>query len=78
MMYTSFMNGERPAAGMMAITKEMGEIPSNWLVYFATDDCDKTAEKAKSLGAHLAVPPSDIPEVGRFAVVRAIHMVGDS
>jgi predicted enzyme related to lactoylglutathione lyase len=46
----------------------MGEIPSNWLVYFATDDCDKTAEKAKSLGAHLAVAPCDIPEVGRFAV----------
>ena len=67
--YTSFKNGERPAGGMMTITKEMGEIPPNWLVYFAVDDCDKAVDKAKSLGAHVANPPTDIPEIGRFAVL---------
>jgi predicted enzyme related to lactoylglutathione lyase len=68
-MYTSFMNGERPAAGMLQITEEMGEIPPNWLVYFCVADCDQTADKAKKLGANVVVPPVDIPEVGRFAVV---------
>jgi predicted enzyme related to lactoylglutathione lyase len=68
MQYTSFMNGDRPAAGMFQITEEMGDVPSNWMVYFAVDDCDQTADKAKSLGANIIVPPQDIPDVGRFAV----------
>jgi predicted enzyme related to lactoylglutathione lyase len=68
--YTSYMNGERPAGGMMEINQEtMGDLPAHWMVYFAVDDCDKTAEKAKSLGANVVVAPQDIPEVGRFAVM---------
>lgn len=68
-MYTGFMNGERPAGGMMAITKEMGPMPPNWNQYFAVDDCDKTVDKAKSMGAHVLAGPQDIPEIGRFAVL---------
>jgi hypothetical protein len=68
--YTSFMNGERPAGGMMAITPEMGEgIPPHWMIYLAVEDCDATVKKAKSLGGKILVPPSDIPEVGRFATL---------
>jgi predicted enzyme related to lactoylglutathione lyase len=68
--YTSFMNGDRPAGGMMQIDpKTMGDVPTHWLVYFAVDDCDAAAEKAKSLGGNVVSPPRDIPEVGRFAVV---------
>lgn len=67
MMYTSFMNGDQPAAGMMEITKQMGPVPPNWMVYFATDDCDKTADKATTGGAKVLCPPTDIPGVGRFA-----------
>lgn len=67
-MYTSFANGERPAAGMMAITKEMGDMPTNWMQYFAIDDCDKGAAKIKQLGGQILVGPQDIPEIGRFAV----------
>jgi predicted enzyme related to lactoylglutathione lyase len=67
MNYTSFMNGDRPAGGMMAITKEMGEVPPHWMAYFAVEDCDKSAEKIKSLGGQILHGPQDIPEVGRFA-----------
>jgi predicted enzyme related to lactoylglutathione lyase len=69
MTYTSFMNGDRPAGGMMPIGKEMGQVPPHWSVYFSVNDCDKAVEKAKSLAAKILVPPTDIPGVGRFAVL---------
>jgi predicted enzyme related to lactoylglutathione lyase len=69
MTYTSFMNGDRPAGGMYKPTPEMGDIPPNWLTYFAVDDADATASKAKELGATITVPPKDIPDVGRFAII---------
>jgi uncharacterized protein len=70
MTYTSFINGERPAGGMYQPTPEMGEIPPNWLAYFAVDDTDAKVAKANELGATIVVPPMDIPEVGRFAVIQ--------
>lgn len=66
--YTSFMNGERPAGGMIPIQKEWGEVPPNWGVYFAVDDCDATCKKIEEAGGKVDNPPMDIPEVGRFAV----------
>jgi len=67
--YVIFNFGGRMAAGMMKIPKEWGPVPPHWLVYFAVDDCDETVEKAKRLGANVTVPPTDIPEVGRFAML---------
>jgi len=69
-MYTSFMAGDEPAGGMMAIQKEWGEVPPHWLVYFAVADCDQSTETAQGLGATVLVPPGDIAEVGRFSVVQ--------
>jgi len=70
MTYTLFVNGERRAGGMYKPTPEMGDIPPNWLAYFAVDDADAKVSKAKELGATIIVPPMDIPEVGRFAVIQ--------
>jgi len=67
--YTMFQNGDRGAGGMLQITPEMGPIPSNWLVYFAVDDCDAKVKKATELGAKVMKPADDIPGVGRFAIM---------
>jgi predicted enzyme related to lactoylglutathione lyase len=67
--YTMFKNGERGAGGMLQITPEMGPIPSNWLVYFAVDDCDAKVKKAAELGATVMKPADDIPGIGRFAIL---------
>jgi predicted enzyme related to lactoylglutathione lyase len=67
--YTMFQNGERGAGGMLQITPEMGPIPSNWLVYFAVDDCDAKVQKATDLGAKVMKPADDIPGIGRFAIL---------
>lgn len=68
--YTSFMNGDRPAAGMMQIQKEWGDVPPHWLTYFAVDDCDGAVKTAESLGGNVLNPPTDIPEIGRSAVLQ--------
>ena len=68
--YTMFANDGRPAGGMLQITPEMGKIPSNWVVYFAVDNCDATVEKAASLGGSVMKPADDIPNIGRFAILR--------
>ena len=67
--YTEFQLGERSIGGMMAMTPEWGDVPSHWLTYFAVAECDGTANKALKLGAQARVPPRDIPNVGRFAVL---------
>lgn len=67
--YTTFSNGERMAAGMLKMTEQWGDAPPHWAVYFAVANCDASAEKAKSLGGQIAVPPTDIPPIGRFAVI---------
>lgn len=67
--YVIFNHAGGMAGGMMKILKEWGPVPPHWIVYFAVDDCDKTVEKAKSLGAKVNREPTDIPEVGRFAML---------
>ena len=68
--YTLVKAGGDDVAGIMAITPEMGEVPPHWGVYFGVDDVDAAVEKAKSLGGNVLVPPQDIPEIGRFAVLQ--------
>ncbi len=67
--YTEINIGPIPIGGMLQLTGDMQGVPSNWSPYFAVDDCDATVEKAKSLGGQLYMPPTDIPNVGRFALI---------
>jgi hypothetical protein len=69
MIYTIFMNGAKPAAGMMKIDKNWGDVPPNWVVYFAVNDCDACVKEAASLGGDVLSPPTDVPGTGRFAVM---------
>ena len=70
MKYTIFKNdGPRGAGGMSVITPEMGAIPPHWRVFFAVEDCDAMTQKAIDLGATSIVPPTDIPNTGRFSII---------
>lgn len=68
--YTMVMVGERPNAGIMKTPKESGEAPPNWVVYFAVDDCDARMKKAESLGGKTLFGPTDVPQVGRMAMLQ--------
>jgi predicted enzyme related to lactoylglutathione lyase len=45
-------------------------MPPMWGCYVTVDDVDATAEQCKVLGGSVVMPPTDIPTVGRFAVLR--------
>lgn len=68
--YTELHRNGTPIGGLMRIPKEWGDVPPNWLTYFAVADVDAAAAKAKDLGGSAIVPPTDIPGTGRFAVLQ--------
>lgn len=53
-------------AGIMA--QQMPQQPHTWLPYVQVASADQAADKARRLGATIVVPPTDIPNVGRFAI----------
>lgn len=55
-----------PRAGIMK--QMMPGQPHAWLPYVQVANADASADKAKKLGATLIVPPTDIPNVGRFSI----------
>jgi uncharacterized protein len=60
----------RTIAGVMPRRPDMpAEVPDSWLVYFGSPDVDADVKKATDMGATALVPPTDIPEMGRFAVL---------
>jgi predicted enzyme related to lactoylglutathione lyase len=68
--YTAFLLDKKPVAGMYQLSKEMGDMPSHWLPYFAVEDCDQTSTKAQELSATVLQPPTNIPGTGRFSVLQ--------
>ena len=65
--YTSFMQDGIAVAGMMPRQPDMGDMPTDWRVYFSVHDTDAAAATAAALGGTVCVPPTDIPNIGRFA-----------
>lgn len=78
MAYTLFTTGERPVAGLMDLPEQARRMgaPSSWIGYISVADVDQAAARVKSLGGQEFVPPTDIPEVGRFAVVADPQQAG--
>ena len=60
---------EGDGGGMMGMPPGMEKSPSFWLAYIATADVDASAKKVTDLGGKVKMPPTDIPNIGRFAVV---------
>lgn len=69
MSYTLAKVGEERVAGIMSNQCSGGEIRPQWGVYITVDDVDATARKAEELGGKVLLPPTDIPNVGRFATL---------
>lgn len=67
--YMHIKNGEAFIGGIPPAAHRDPHIPPHWLAYFAVSDCDKTAARAKELGATFHLPPMTMENVGRFAVV---------
>lgn len=65
--YHLLKSGDKMRAGLMQPLDR--QTPPLWLPYVMVADCDASAAKAQGLGAQVMHPPTDIPDVGRFAVL---------
>jgi uncharacterized protein len=72
MNYTEIVVGDKHIGGMYQITEECGgsaDMPSRWMSYVSVDDLDDAVKRTEELGGKVCVPPTDIPNVGRFCVI---------
>jgi predicted enzyme related to lactoylglutathione lyase len=69
MVYNEIMVGDRAVGGIYQMGKEYGDAPSHWMAYVAVEDVDASAKRVEELGGKICVPPTDIPNVGRFCVI---------
>jgi predicted enzyme related to lactoylglutathione lyase len=67
--YTIWMAGQTQVGGLMALPPDAAGTPPHWLIYIGTPGVDATAEHAQRLGARVVKAATDIPNVGRFAVL---------
>lgn len=69
--YTLFGHGQASVAGAMDIPAHLraAGVPPHWDGYVHSDDVDAMAAKAVSLGGTVHLAPTDIPDIGRFAVL---------
>lgn len=63
--YAVWAAGDTPIGGVM----EYPPAPPHWMAHISVDDVDAAARRAEELGGRVQSPPSDIPNVGRFAIV---------
>src|SRR5215210_3691696 len=69
--YTMWTAGGTPLGGVMAAPS--GGAPPAWLAYIAVPDVDASVAQAQSLGARVLAPATNIPDVGRYAVLADPH-----
>ena len=56
--------------GIMATPAQAQGMPPMWGSYVTVADCDATAAQCQALGGKVCVAPTDIPNVGRFAMLQ--------
>jgi hypothetical protein len=69
MVYNEIVVGGRHVGGIYKMGPESGGAPPHWMSYVAVDDVDAKAAQVTALGGTVRVPPTDIPDTGRFCVI---------
>ena len=68
--YAILAAGDTTIGGVMPIPEDSARVGVRpaWMGYIGVDDVDAYADKVKAAGGAIHRPPTDIPNVGRFAV----------
>ena len=68
--YTLFTAGNAFVTGLMQLPQDASKAsaPPSWLGYVGVDDVDAAADRVERLGGAVHVPPTDIPDISRFAI----------
>ena len=71
MPYTVLKVGEAAIGGIMGMPPGAAPgMPPMWMTYVTVADVDALVKQVESLGGKVHMPPTDIPTVGRFAVIQ--------
>jgi predicted enzyme related to lactoylglutathione lyase len=65
--YRVLKRGDRMTAGIMKMPPQVPQ--SHWMTYLHVADVDASTRNATELGAKVMVPPTDIPNIGRFSAI---------
>lgn len=73
--YKMLMDRQQPVGGLVGPTPDGPIWPSggpqpHWISYIGVDDVDVAVRRAQELGGEVLLPPVDIPDFGRAAVLR--------
>jgi len=70
--YTTLRRGPHAVGGLMALDPRVHPdgTPPHWFSHVSTADADACAGKAVTLGGAVLVPPFDVKDLGRAAVLR--------
>lgn len=68
MTYRMIHVGQTGIGGVVALAD--ASMPCHWLGYVSTPDVAATVQRVQELGGAVGVPPTEIPDVGTFAVLR--------
>ncbi len=69
--YHLLKRGDTAVAGVMGMPPDAPPgTPPMWGAYVTVDDIDATARRCTELGGRVLMPPTDIPSVGRMAVLQ--------
>ena len=68
--YTMVKLGDKEIAGIMAIPETGAGMPPTWGGYVTVNNVDAILPRVEKLGGKVLLPPQDIPDVGRFAVIQ--------
>ena len=67
-LYHLFARAGQDVAGMLTMPEGAPGRPQ-WLPYLHVEDVDASSARASELGGTIYVQPTDVPDVGRFAVI---------
>jgi uncharacterized protein len=69
--YVMWVGGQGPLGGVMRLPEEAAKMgaPPHWTAHVQVEDVDAAVALTKKLGGKVCKEPTDIPTVGRFAVI---------
>jgi predicted enzyme related to lactoylglutathione lyase len=68
--YTILKVGDEEIGGIVAIQNPQEADVAYWTPYITVENVDATARRAQELGGTVLVPPTDVPDVGRYSVIQ--------
>jgi uncharacterized protein len=68
--YVEWVNNGSSMGGLLPMRGAGWEgVPPHWMIYVTVADCDERARHAGEIGGQVHVPPTDIPNTGRFSMI---------